>query len=74
MDSQAFGYTDGSLFGYDVYGGGYVRLDLQTAEATAGLYCPEATRDTQYAYQPSGGSFYTFDPGTRRVTRYAAWW
>ena len=71
------GYSNGGLIRFVPGGssgsGAFVRSDLSGADQPNQLQCFNLPAMRQ-AFSPSGGTYFTFDLGTRIVTRLTAWW
>ena len=74
LEPTSFGFEDGKIIAYDTASSGYVRIDPATADTVGSFYSHIDPQDVLFSYPPSSGSFYTFDPNSRVLSKYSKWW
>lgn len=72
--SSMFGFAQGSIFAYDKGSSSFVRINPADASIQGTFSTQQKSSETRFAYAPGGGAFYSFDPRTRVLTKYASWW
>ncbi len=75
--ANTIGFASGQIVAWDSSEHGFVRMDPVTLVTTSSFYAPTDPGNLEgmrFAYRVGGGSFYSFDPKTRLVTEYSAWW
>lgn len=74
LETQSFGFAQGSVFAYDKDSSSFVRINPATGATQSSFYSGTDPSQTKYAYLISGGTFYGFDTTARVLTKYTAWW
>jgi len=74
LETNTFGFAQGSIVAWDKSAASWVRIDPVTMATTASFYSAADPSHFRFAFPVSGGTFYQFDPTSRVITEYAAWW
>ncbi len=74
LETESFGFAQGSIFAYDSDSSSFVRMDPATADTQGSFIASQGTSNTRFAYRTSGGVFYVFDTRSRVLSKYKAWW
>jgi hypothetical protein len=74
LDTESFGFANGSVFAYDASSSSYVRINPADGSIQNSYYSGTKTEQPRFAYRADGGSFYGFDKKSRILTKYTAWW
>jgi hypothetical protein len=77
LQANSLGFAQGHIMGWDTVTHSFVRIDPVTMATTASFYAPANSNKSdnrRFAYLNGGGSFYEWDPNTRVITEYTAWW
>jgi hypothetical protein len=74
LDPNSFGYADGHLIAYDTTIASYVLIDPSSGTTVGSFYSHVDPAQVLFAYPASGGFFYTFDPDSIALSKYAKWW
>jgi hypothetical protein len=77
LQANTLGFAQGAFTGFDTVARSFVRVDPVTMATKESFLEPFSTNNVSklsFAYPVAGGSYYVWDPDTRLITEFAAWW
>lgn len=71
---DSLGFSKGGILAYDAGASSFVKIDPVTGNNQSSFFSGTDPTEAHFGYDPSGGSFYTFDVNSRVLIKYTAWW